>query len=244
MVIEIPERKGTGSARQPGSSFATAAALTAQGAAAFEDEDGDGGEGSHRICRRNVKCGVEGESGEGDEGEIGAGGGLDGVGGQRVVAGVACEFALLPGEQRHDEQSRHGDGNSERTGLGLESASQGEHGSERDDGGEKKEQEAGGEVDPPAAEAAAGSQSEDDQRGGEQLDKTVKAEGEQSGAMRSRGGAERDGTLDEHPDESDGLEEDEAAAQRRRVGRGGHGEIIGQVRRGTLRRAGVRPGAG
>ena len=59
-----------------------------------------------------MEGGVEGESGERYEGEIGAGGGLDRVGGESVVSGSAREFALLPGEQRHDEQSSAGDGDS------------------------------------------------------------------------------------------------------------------------------------
>ena len=65
-----------------------------------------------------MEGGVEGESGERDEGEIGAGGGLDRIGGESVVAGSARELALLPREQRHDEQSSDGDGDSEGACLG------------------------------------------------------------------------------------------------------------------------------
>ena len=207
----IPQGSGKPLRRRALGHRPAAAALATHGAAAFEDEDGDGGEGGDGVCPGDVKGGVEGESGERDGGEIGAGGGLDGVGGECVVGGSAREFALLPRQQRHDEQSGHGDGDSERAGLGLKLAGQGEDGSEGDDGGEKKEQDAGGRVDAAVVEAEAGSQGENDERGGEQFDKAVKAEGEQRGAMGSGGSPERDGALDEHPGEGEGLEEDERA---------------------------------
>ena len=60
------------------------------------NEDGDGGEGGEGVGQSEVEGGVEGESDERDGGEIGAGGRLDGVGGEQVVSRFGarvCAFA-------------------------------------------------------------------------------------------------------------------------------------------------------
>ena len=74
-----------------------------------------------------------------------------------------------------------------------------------------KEQDAGGRVDSAMIEVEAGAKRGREQ-GGEQFDKTIKAEGEECGAMRAGSREERDGTLDQHPGQGDGLEEDEAVS--------------------------------
>ena len=107
--------------------MATAATLSSHGTSALKNQNGSGGEGGEGICRGDVEDGVKAEAGERDESEIGAGGGLDGIGGKRVVAGSAREFALLPREQRHDEHGSHGDGDSEEARLGLNFTGQGRH---------------------------------------------------------------------------------------------------------------------
>ena len=71
-----------------------------------------------------------------------------------------------------------------------------------------------------AVEGEGWNKGEEDERGGEQFDETVKTEGEQRWAVSSGGGPERDGALDEHPDEGDGLKHDERA---RIGGEGWHG---------------------
>jgi len=224
----LPAAGAWGNALLPtaGAWSAAATALPAHGATALDDEDGNGGEGGGGIGPGDVEARVEGESGERDGGQIGAGGRLHGVGGEDVVAGDAGESALLAGKQRHDEESRDGDGDSEGTGLGLELVHKGKQRGGRHDGSEKEKKDTGSGVNPLVIELESGSESEDDERGREQFDKTIAAEGEQYGAVRAGSGDERNGTLDEHPSEGDGLEKDEAGAQWRRVGGEGHGNIL------------------
>lgn len=201
------------------SASAAAATLAANGTATLQDQDGNGGKSGEGICPCDSKHGVKDESGQSEKGEIGAGGGLDRVCGERVIAGSASELTLLPREQRHDDQGSNGDANSEKARLGLNLTGQGQHGSDSDDGGEDKEQGSGSDIDPLVVEAESGSQSEDDKRGGEQLHKTVKTEGQKRGAMRPRSREQGDGALDEHPGEGDGLQKNEPAPRWRKRGR-------------------------
>lgn len=154
-----------------------AAALAAHGTAAFDDEDGDGGKCSNGVCPSHVENAVQDKSGESDKGKVGAGGRLNRISSESIIPGSAGEFALLPCEQRHDEQRRHGNSYPERAHLGMNFPSQGQDGCESDYGGKDEEQGSGGAVDPLAGEA--GSERHHDQQSGEQFYEAVESKGEE-----------------------------------------------------------------
>jgi hypothetical protein len=150
-----------------------------------------------------VKSGIQEESGDRQRRKVSAGGGLNGVCGERVVSDGSREFAFLPGEQWHHQQRRESDGNSERACLGLKFA-----------------QQARAEVR--ATPAARTKRSKPEARlmprwlkwkRGVRLRMTSAAESSSTKLSKPNASKERNGALDQHPPESDCLEKDELATR-------------------------------
>ncbi len=166
-----------------------------------------------------MKCGVQDESHQGDESKIGTGRGLDGVGGECVVLSTEREFALLPCEYGHDQQSGYGNGDSEGAGLGLKFTGDGKDRGEAYDRGKYEEQGSGSLIDSLSAEA--GSNGYDDKQGGKQFYDAVCSKGQKRRAVGACGGDKRDCALDQHPEEGEGLQQDQVGAAG--SSKGGHG---------------------
>jgi hypothetical protein len=192
-------RGGLGFERRLGESSAAGAGVAAASLVGFVEKDWNGGEGGDRVEPWGVEDGVEREAGERDEGQVGAGGGLDGVGGEGNVACEAGVAALERGEDGHGDQGGQGDRDAEAAGARMVVLKERDKGDDRDDGGQGVEENGGGAGGDSLGYAACGEELEQDHGCGEEFDEAVGGEGEQGGAVRSEGGAGRDSELDEHP---------------------------------------------
>ena len=150
------------------SNLAASATLATQSATAFPNQDGGGGQGRNCIGPCEVKDGIHDEPTERDQCKVGAGGGLDGIGGEHLVGRAPRELALLPRQLWHDKERRRRDEDSERAGPRFQPSGQGQNRGEGDNRRKREEQNSGGTVDCLAVDAR--SQGEDDKYRGEKFD--------------------------------------------------------------------------
>lgn len=210
---------------------AAGAGVAAPGGLSFVEEKGNGCEGCEGVEPRDVEGGVEPEAGEGDDREIGAGGGLNRVGGEGGVAAAASFAALERGEKGHGDERGDRDGDACGAGLGLQLEDEGGDGDGCDHEGERKEESPGDAAGAMLREAERGRPLQQDDGGGEEFDEAVRAEGQQHRAAGRDGCVDRDTELDEHPCQGDGLEPEHVLRRRGSAGGGAGGGVsdLGQV---------------